>query len=273
VLLKDKVAIVTGAASGIGRACAERYLAEGAKVVIADINEAKGEAVARELAAEGDVIFIRTDIADPASGQACVAGTVEQFGRLDVLLNNAARLVSSAGGQGSPREGARAFFEVNAFGTLAMIEAAAPAMAKNRWGRIINVASEAAYLLSGVGEPTPAPGPDEPVPSVFGAGFAGQVAASGWSKHAILHLTKLAAVNLGPWGINVNCICPGGTGSEAYFVMLTEEHLQRSALTLPTKTAGRPFHQAGVAAFLASEDAAMITGQAILVDGGRKLPG
>jgi NAD(P)-dependent dehydrogenase (short-subunit alcohol dehydrogenase family) len=273
MLLPDKVAIITGAASGIGRACADRFVAEGARVVIADIDEARGEAAARALAERGEAIFVRTDIADADSGLACVARTVERFGRLDVLVNNAARLVVPARNDTSPLANARAFFEVNAFGTFSMIEAATPAMAKHRWGRIINVASEAAYLLSGVGEPTPAPGPDEPVPSAAGAGYMGQVNVYGWSKHAVIYLTKLAAVNLGPWGINVNCICPGGTGTEAYFAALSEEHLLQSALTLPTKRAGRPFHQAGVAAFLASEDAAMITGQIILADGGRKMPG
>jgi NAD(P)-dependent dehydrogenase (short-subunit alcohol dehydrogenase family) len=273
MLLQDKVAIITGAASGIGRACADRFVAEGAKVVVADIDEPRGEAAARELASRGDAIFARTDIADAESGLACVARALERFGRLDVLVNNAARLVTPARNDTSPMANARAFFEVNAFGTFSMIEAAAPAMAQTRWGRIINVASEAAYLLSGVGEPTAAPGPDEPVPSAAGGGYAGQVSVYGWSKHALIYLTKLAAVNLGPWGINVNCICPGGTGTEAYFATLSEAHLQQSALTLPTKRAGRPFHQAGLAAFLASEEAAMITGQVILADGGRKLPG
>jgi NAD(P)-dependent dehydrogenase (short-subunit alcohol dehydrogenase family) len=174
MLLKDKVAIITGAAGGIGRACAERFLAEGAKLVIADIAEAKGEATARALAAAGEVVFIRTDIGDEGSGLACVGKTVERFGRLDILVNDAARLSSTSPTDPPPLARIRAFFEVNAFGTYSMIEAAAPAMAEHRWGRIINVASEAGYLLSGVGEATAPPGPDEPVRSASAPASAGR---------------------------------------------------------------------------------------------------
>ena len=88
--LQDKVAIVTGGGSGIGTAYTRRFLAEGAKVMIADIGEEQGRKAAAELAQDGDVEFVRTDIADPASAQAAVDATVERFGRVDILMNNAA---------------------------------------------------------------------------------------------------------------------------------------------------------------------------------------
>jgi 3-oxoacyl-[acyl-carrier protein] reductase len=269
VLLSSKVAIITGGVSGIGRACVERFLAEGAHVIIADLNAEKGEVVAQELASRGNVVFTRTDIADRASAQNCVDRAVETFGRLDLLVNNAARLIRPEQNALSAMENARAYFEVNAFGAFNMIEAAAPEMAKNRWGRIVNVASESAYLLSGSG--VEAPGADK-APSIAGAGFAAQLAVYGWSKHAVIYLTKFAAINLGPWGINVNCVCPGSTGTEAYFRTLTEDDLQASAAKLPIKIAGQPRHQAGVVAFLCGEDAALMTGQVLLVDGGGKMP-
>jgi len=270
--LGERVAVVTGGATGIGRACAERLAAEGARVVIADIAVDAGQRTAGDIAKLTECVFLRTDISDAESGAACIRETVHRFGRLDILVNCAALLASRLPMDAAPMERVRRLFEVNAFGTCGMIELAAPEMARNRWGRIVNVASEAAYLLSGVGPATRPPTPEQRPPSVFGEGFAWNIGAYGWSKHALIQLTKTAAVQLGPWGINVNCICPGPTATDAYIEALGEAHAQQAALSAPVKQVGRPTDQAAAVAFLASDDCAMVTGQVIMVDGGRKLP-
>ena len=117
--LQDKVAIVTGGGSGIGTAYTRRFLAEGAKVMIADIGEEQGRRAAADLAGDGDVEFVRTDIADPASAQAAVDATVERFGRVDILVNNAAIYGDYNGGDNS-LEYLKQVFDVNLHGQWVM---------------------------------------------------------------------------------------------------------------------------------------------------------
>ena len=123
--LQDRVAIVTGGGSGIGTAYTRRFVAEGAKVMIADIGEEQGRNAARELAGDGDVEFVRTDIADPASAQAAVDATVERFGHVDILVNNAAIYGDYNGGDNS-LEYLKQVFDVNLHGQWVMAKAVAP---------------------------------------------------------------------------------------------------------------------------------------------------
>src|SRR5262245_920978 len=152
--LQDRVAIVTGGGSGIGTAYARRFLAEGAKVMIADIGEEQGTRAAEELSADGEVAFVKTDIADPEIAQAAVDATLGRFGTVDILVNNAAIYGDYVGSDHS-LEYLKQVFDVNVHGQWVMAKAVSPHLVQQRWGRIINIASIAAYLhqLSSVSDP------------------------------------------------------------------------------------------------------------------------
>jgi NAD(P)-dependent dehydrogenase (short-subunit alcohol dehydrogenase family) len=136
------------------------------------------------------------------------------------------------------------------------------------------VASEAAYQFGGVNRVTgPVPGPDDEFPGFIPDGFMWTVQMYGMSKAALLYLTKISAMALGPWGITVNAICPGLTTTEGALASMGEEGLDRAAAARPLKRRIEPSEQAGTAVYLASDDAAAVTGQIIVVDGGGKMPG
>src|SRR5262245_51214625 len=145
--LDDKVAIITGAGQGIGLAYAERFLAEGARVMVAEINEERAESAMKQLKGQGDVAFQRTDISDEQSAKDCAAATIEQFGKLDILVNNAA-LYYDIDNERNDYEYLQKVFQVNLHGAWLMAVACAPAMVEQRWGRIINQSSDAAYLYN-----------------------------------------------------------------------------------------------------------------------------
>jgi NAD(P)-dependent dehydrogenase (short-subunit alcohol dehydrogenase family) len=271
--LKGRVAIVTGAGTGIGLAYAERLVQEGAAVVVAEVSQERGALAVRGLEDIGDVLFVHTDIADERSAADCVQRTVERYGRLDILVNNAALSGDMDFGNTSLAY-ARRIFDVNLFGQLIMTRAAAGAMATNRYGRIINIGSEASYQFGGAGRMTAAmPGPEDEFPGFIPDGFMWTVQMYAMSKAALLYLTKLSAVTLGPWGITVNCICPGLTSTDGARASVGEEGLERAAAARPLKKQIEPYEQAGTAVYLASDDAAAVTGQIIVVDGGGKMPG
>ena len=191
--LQDKVAIVTGAGAGVGQAIAVRYAREGARVVVAEIDEASGEKTTAEIAAQGQqALFVRTDMASLTDIGSLIRKTVAAFGRVDILMNNA----------GVTRK--LGFFEVmeadwdwirsvNAKGVFFCMQAAAQEMAGRREGKIINIAS------------------------IAGKGFRGtsNVAYAG-SKGAVIAMTRIAASQLAPYNINVNAICPGVTRTALY---------------------------------------------------------
>ena len=145
--LQDKVAIITGAGQGIGLAYAERFLAEGAKVVVAEINEDRAETAMKQLDGQGEAVFVRTDISDEASAKACAAATIERFGTIDILLNNAA-LYYDIDNENNDYAYLKRVFEVNLHGAWLMARACAPTMVAKGWGRIINQSSDAAYLYN-----------------------------------------------------------------------------------------------------------------------------
>ncbi len=140
--LQDKVAIITGAGQGIGLAYAHRFLDEGAKVVVAEINEDRARAGMESLAGKGDATFVQTDISDPDSAQRCVDETVKQHGTVHILVNNAA-LYYDIDNFDTSYEYLQKVFSVNQFGAWLMTRAAAPVMAKQHWGRVINQSSGA----------------------------------------------------------------------------------------------------------------------------------
>lgn len=198
--LQDRVAIITGAGQGIGLAYAHRFLTEGAKVVVAEIDEARAERAMQELSGEGEAIFVRTDIADEASAQRCVEETVKAFGTVHVLVNNAA-LYHDIDNFDPSYEYLQKVTAVNQHGAWLMARAAAPVMATQRYGRIVNQSSGAAYAYT-----FPA----------FGDDFTGLGNFSySITKWGVIGLTKFMAAQLGRWNITVNCIAPGITMTEA----------------------------------------------------------
>jgi 3-oxoacyl-[acyl-carrier protein] reductase len=256
--LQDRVAIVTGGGSGIGTEYTRRFLAEGAKVMIADIGEEQGTKAAEELAGDGEVAFVRTDIADPASAQAAVDATVERFGHVDILVNNAAIYGDYVGADNS-LEYLKQVFDVNLHGQWLMARSVAPLMVEQRWGRIVNVASIAAYLhqLSSVADPD---------------NFELSSYAYMQSKWGVLGLTRHMAGQLGQFNVTVNCIAPGLVNTPATEKQVPTDFQPMFATMSAMRRNTEPEHMVGVAVFFASSDADLVNGQVIVVDGGNVMP-
>jgi 3-oxoacyl-[acyl-carrier protein] reductase len=256
--LQDRVAIITGGGSGIGTAYARRFVAEGAKVMIADIGEEQGRAAAKELGVDGDVDFVRTDIADPASAQAAVDATVERFGRADILVNNAA-IYGDLNGADNSLEYLKQVFDVNLHGQWVMAKALAPRLVEQRWGRIVNVSSIAAYLhqLSAMSDPD---------------NFELSSYSYMQSKWGVLGLTRHMAGQLGQFNVTVNCIAPGLVNTAATEKQVPADFQPMFATMSAMRRNAEPEHMVGVAVFFASSDAELVNGQVIVVDGGNVMP-
>jgi NAD(P)-dependent dehydrogenase (short-subunit alcohol dehydrogenase family) len=235
--LSGKVAIVTGGASGIGRAIAELFVAEGANVVIADVADEEGRAVAAGL---DGVAFRRTDVSDADEVQALVDLAVDRFGGLDVMVNNAG---ISSSFRRFLRDDLRDFdrvMGVNLFGVIVGTQRAGRHMAQHGGGSIINTSSIGG--LTGGGPPI----------------------AYRTSKAAIVQFSRMVAVDLAEYGIRVNCIAPGHipTGITSYDLGPTIESDQ------PLQRQGSPADVAEAVLFLAGDRSAQITGIVVPVDGG-----
>jgi NAD(P)-dependent dehydrogenase (short-subunit alcohol dehydrogenase family) len=241
--LAGKVAIVTGAASGIGRATTELFAAEGARVVAVDLNEASG----REL--EGpSVAFVRADVARGADVQRFVGAAVDRFGGLDILFNNAGIAIFKTLEETSEEEWDRVV-DVNLKACYLGIKHAIPAMRRRGGGVIVNTAS------------------------VHGFATAGQVGAYGATKHGVIGLTKAAALELARDNIRVNAVCPGAIDtplmrSNLRAVGDEAEELRKISQSEPLGRVGRPDEIARAVLFLASEEASFATGAPFLIDGG-----
>jgi 3-oxoacyl-[acyl-carrier protein] reductase len=246
--LKDRVAIVTGGGRGIGRAYALRFNDEGAKVVIADIILENAQKVAEEIKAKGgDALALHTDVSSETSTIEMAKRTIEGFGRIDILMNNAAIYygIGAKPWDGWTVEDWDRMFAVNVRGSWLCAKAVFPQMKAQGKGKIINISSSAAD-----------------------AGLD-QILAYICSKGAVITLTRGLARALGRYNINVNCILPGFTLSEASLEMsgkggLDEVLIRRRCL----RRAEYPEDLVGTAVFLASEDSDFVTGQVISVDGG-----
>jgi len=253
--LQDKVAIVTGAGAGVGKAIALRYAREGARVVVAEIDETSGQSTTAEIAGGGhSAIFVRADLSRLEDIKALMERSVAEFGRIDVLMNNA----------GVTRK--LDFFEVttadwdwihsvNARGAFFCMQAAAREMAERREGKIINIAS------------------------IAGKGFRGTSnVAYAASKGAVIAMTRVAASQLARYNVNVNSICPGVTRTALYARIVegvaerekisVAEATARMDASIPLKRSNDPDDIAHMAVFLASDEARNITGQSFNVDGG-----
>jgi NAD(P)-dependent dehydrogenase (short-subunit alcohol dehydrogenase family) len=254
--LQDKVAIITGAGQGIGLAYAERFLGEGAKVVVAELSEERAERAMKQLDGQGDAIFVPTDISDPQSAEACAKATVAHFGTLDILVNNAA-LYHDIDNADASYEYLLKVMNVNQHGAWLMARACAPTMVEKRWGRIINQSSGAAYAYM-----------FPPMPEFHGVGnFSYSI-----TKWGIVGLTKFLAAQLGQYNVTVNCIAPGVTMTEATKKVVPEMFLDGMTMMTAMKQTLEPEDLAGAAVFFASDDARLCTGQTLVIDGGLAMP-
>jgi NAD(P)-dependent dehydrogenase (short-subunit alcohol dehydrogenase family) len=238
--LKDRVAIVTGGAQGIGRAIADKLGAEGATVVVSDVNGAGAENAA---AAIPGAVGLQADVSKPEDVGRMVDETVERFGKLDILVNNAAIVPFTAWDDIDFAEWRR-IMEVNLDGVFLASRAASDAMRKNDYGRIVNIASNTVVA----GTPN----------------MAAYVAAKG----GVFGFTRALATELGKYGITVNTVSPGLTETEG---VMASPHA--AAFDFVQSLQAIPRHGiaddiAPVVAFLASEEARWVTGQMVVVDGG-----
>lgn len=240
--MKGRVAIVTGAGQGLGRAFAKAFAAEGATPVVAELNSAKG----REVADETGGFFVETDVGDAASVRAMAGAVLDKFGRIDVLVNNAAifSTLEMRPFDEIPLEEWERVLRVNLTGPFLCARAVAPAMRKANWGRIINIASGAVSL----GRPN----------------YLHYIA----SKAGLAGMTNSLARELGAHGITVNAILPGATFTEIPRKTVTPE--QKKAIVgmqcIPRPEV--PEDLVGAVLFLASPAAGFVTGQSLTVDGG-----
>ncbi len=254
--LEGRVAIITGAGQGIGLAYAERFLAEGAKVVVAEIDEERAEKALKHLAGKGEASYVRTDISDEQSGRECAARAKDEFGAVDILINNAA-LYYDIDNERNDYEYLQRVFSVNLHGAWLMSRAAAPYMVEQGRGRIINQSSGAAYMYTMM------------PPAEFREVGAFTYSQTKWG---IVGLTKFLAGQLGQYNVTVNCIAPGVTMTEATKKIVPEEYISMIPMMSAMKRTLEPEHLAGTAVFFASDDAELITGQVLCVDGGAVMP-
>jgi NAD(P)-dependent dehydrogenase (short-subunit alcohol dehydrogenase family) len=241
---ENKVAVVTGAAQGIGEAYARALAAEGASVVVADINADAGEVVAKSIESEGGkAMFVRTDVSSHESAATMVEKTLEEYGGIDLLVNNAAiygamqfdLLVTV------DWDYYKKFMSVNMDGALVMTRAVYPEMQKRGGGAIVNQSSTAAYLYSGF---------------------------YGLAKVGVNGLTQQLAHELGGMNIRVNAIAPGPTDTEATRIQAGDAS-KELVKGLAIKRMGQPEDMVGACLFLLSEEASWMTGQIVAVDGGQ----
>ena len=250
--LSGKVAVITGGASGMGRATVEKFVAEGARVVIADLQQDKGEALAAQLGKTA--AYINTDVCREQDVKAMIDFAVKRFGRLDTLFNNAGfGGVTGEIHETDMGEPYRRTIDAMLTGPILGMKYAAPIMREQRSGVIISTASVAG-IKAGYG------------PHVYTA-----------VKSAVINLTRSVAQELGPFNIRVNAICPGGIATPIFAGQLA---LKRGGNTdyaaavkpflekmQPIPRAGDPTDIANAACFLASDEASFISGHALVVDG------
>ena len=240
--LRDRVALVTGGAQGIGEACARRFAREGAKVVIADVADARGQALAAELGAR----YVHCDVGDKAQVDALVAESVAALGGIDVLVNNAG-IFRAADFLDVTEADFDAVLRVNLKGAFLVGQAVARVMARAGRGSIVNMSSVNSVLA---------------IPSI---------ASYNVSKGGINQLTRAMALALADRGVRVNAVGPGTIATElaAQAVLTSDEARAKIMMRTPLKRLGEPAEVADVVAYLASDAASYVTGEILMVDGGR----
>jgi NAD(P)-dependent dehydrogenase (short-subunit alcohol dehydrogenase family) len=237
--LHDRVALITGAASGIGKAIAQALASEGARVISADLNEQAGQTAVAQLAGRLPARFVRCDVTDEVSVEAAVGSALEVEGRIDIMVNNAGIITSPASLTDSQAADWDRHFAVNLRGVFFGVKHAARAMLQSG-GCIVNIAS------------------------VAGMGGAPKLGPYGATKAAVIQLTQTAALELARYRIRVNAICPGWTDTPLL------DGLERSKLQrqIPLGRLGQAEEIASMVVYLASDAATFITGSALRIDGG-----
>ena len=247
--LEDRIAIITGGAQGIGLAIAERYVREGAKVVLADVLDGEGRKAAAGLG-EGNAVFAHCNVASKAEVDSLMAETVKRYGRVDILVNNAG-ILKTADFLDIAEEDFDRVLAVNLKGSFLCGQAAARVMveqvkAGGRPGAIVNMSSINSWVAI----------PNQVPYSV--------------SKGGMQQLTKVMALSLAQYGIRVNAIGPGSIMTKILEAVANDQAaMDRIMSRTPLGRIGDPSEIASVAAFLASDDASYVTGETIFVDGGR----
>jgi NAD(P)-dependent dehydrogenase (short-subunit alcohol dehydrogenase family) len=244
--LESKVAIITGAASGIGRATAELFAEEGAKVVVADIDSAGGEQTVSNIRSKGGgARFVHADISKEEDAKRISEETVKAFGRIDILVNNAAAFVFKGLEEATVEDWQRAL-SVNVIGTALCTKYATEHMKKVGGGAVVNVGSVHGF----VGQP----------------GYLPYAA----TKAALVQMSRNMAVELGSFNIRVNCVCPGAVLTEHTLHRLKElgSTVEEMGAQHMLKRGSQPRESAAAILFMASEDSSFVTGAFLMVDGG-----
>jgi len=239
--LDGKVALITGAGSGIGRASALLFAEEGAKVAVADYVPAGGQETVKMIKeAGGEAIFIEVDVSKAADVENMVRTAVDTYGRIDILYNNAGIMGTEAATAEATEEDWDLVLDTNLKGVFLASKYAIPVMLSGGGGAIVNTASITGFIGSA------------------------RLAAYGASKGGVVQLTKTMALEYADQNIRVNCICPGMIET----TMTETEGLTSRTKFIPQKRAGRPEDVARAALYLASEDSAYVTASSLVVDGG-----
>jgi 2-hydroxycyclohexanecarboxyl-CoA dehydrogenase len=246
--LDDKVAIVTGAGRGIGRGIVEKLAAEGARVVVSDIDEGSARETARAIG--GESVGLRADVTSKESVEAMVKEVMDRFGRIDVLVNNAGwdKVGPFLKSDESDWEKVIA---INLYGTLHCCKAVLPVMVDRGYGKVVNIGSDAGRV-----------------------GSSGEAVYSA-AKGGIIAFTKTLAREMAPYKINVDCVCPGPADTPLFTEIGEENPKLREALqkAIPFRRLARPEDVANAVAFLVSDEAEYITGQTLSVSGGLTMAG
>ena len=246
--LENRTALITGAASGIGRATAQAYAEAGAHVLLADIDEAGGAKAAGELRAAGyKAEYLPVDMTTPSSIDAFAASVLQRFGAPDVIVNGAGWGKNHPFVEGTP-ELWQKMIALNFVGPMQLVKALLPAMIERRSGKIVNVSSDAGRV-----------------------GSLGETVYSG-TKGGLIAFTKSLAREVARYQINVNCVCPGPTDTP---LMAVVPDKVKEALTkaIPFRRLGRPEDIANAILFFGSDRSAYITGQVLSVSGGLTMAG
>ena len=250
--LESKVALITGGGSGIGRACAEMFAREGAKVAVSDISLERAQATTQFVTSHGgEAIAISGDVSVGDDAQNMVSATVEKFGKLDVLVNSAGVSARNAMPKGSsPEEVWDKVMDVNLKGTYMVSWHAVPEMAKSDGGSIINLSS----IMGLVGYPV---------------GMGGGFNPYNPSKGGVLQFTRNRAIDSASKNVRVNCICPGYVETNLTSALTKDaEALSRLETLHPIGRLGQPEEIAYAALYLASDESGFVTGTPLVVDGG-----